>query len=115
MPGALSSSVLVCLDFLICPLGPFTRSYQEKHYNLFFDKSPGTPFPGTVNISRVENGHVFPSAETIESFAEALGIEVKDLFAFKEKVMVADTSDKKRVISLAKKAKPKQAKLIYAP
>ena len=34
------------------------------------------------SISRIESGHHFPKSEHLEKFANALGVEIKDLFNF---------------------------------
>lgn len=40
-----------------------------------------------VSVSNIINGKINPSAETLEKIAEALGVEMWELFASKEDVM----------------------------
>lgn len=40
-----------------------------------------------VSVSNIINGKINPSAETLEKFAEALGVNMWELFASKEEVM----------------------------
>lgn len=40
-----------------------------------------------VSVSNIINGKINPSVETLEKFAEALGVNMWELFASKEEVM----------------------------
>ena len=43
-----------------------------------------------VSVSNIINGKINPSAETLEKFAEALGVEMWELFASKEEIVNKD-------------------------
>lgn len=43
-----------------------------------------------VSVSNIINGKLNPSAETLERIAEALGVEMWELFASKEEIMEQD-------------------------
>ncbi len=38
------------------------------------------------NVSKIENGNHFPSAETLTAIAKALDVDIYELFVFKEKI-----------------------------
>lgn len=38
------------------------------------------------NVSKIENGNNYPSAETLTSIAKALEVDIYELFVFKEEV-----------------------------
>lgn len=38
------------------------------------------------NVSKIENGNNYPSAETLTSIADALGVDIYELFVFKEEI-----------------------------
>lgn len=41
------------------------------------------------NISKIENGNNYPSAETLTSIANALGVNIYELFVFKKEIPYA--------------------------
>ena len=43
-----------------------------------------------VSVSNIINGKINPSAETLEKIAEALGVEMWELFASKEEIVNKD-------------------------
>ena len=38
------------------------------------------------NVSRIENGNSYPAPDTLNAIANALGVEVYELFVFKEQI-----------------------------
>lgn len=42
------------------------------------------------NVSKIENGNNYPSPETLSAIAEALGVEVYELFVFKKELSFED-------------------------
>ena len=63
------------------------------------------------NLSRIENGKKFLSAEKLVKIAAALNVEIKDLFDFGH--MLADDELKKEIISEIDTLSTKQLKYIY--
>lgn len=42
------------------------------------------------NVSKIENGNNYPSAETLTSIAKALEVDIYELFVFKEEISYED-------------------------
>ena len=65
------------------------------------------------NVSRIENGNSYPSAETLTAIANALGVAVYELFIFREdipvdnmkKEIISALDDKNKVLYLYKELK----------
>jgi transcriptional regulator with XRE-family HTH domain len=66
-----------------------------------------------VNISRVENGHVFPSLEVILAYSKAFNLEVKDLFDFNTNIPHELPTELNRLIELLRETENRHTKLIY--
>ena len=65
----------------------------------------------TNNLSRIENGKKFMSADKLAKIADALKVEVKDLFDFGH--MLSDEELKNEIISSIDTLSSKQLKYIY--
>ena len=65
----------------------------------------------TNNLSRIENGKKFLSAEKLTKIADALKVDVKDLFDFGH--ILSDEELKKEIISGINCLSNKQLKYIY--
>lgn len=60
------------------------------------------------NVSKIENGNNYPSSETLTSIAKALGVEIYELFVFKEEIpyslmrqeIIQSLEDEKKVLYL---------------
>ena len=65
------------------------------------------------NVSRIENGNSYPSADTLTAIANALNVEIYELFIFKDNIPIAKMKneiidaldDDKTVLSLYKELK----------
>ena len=55
------------------------------------------------NVSKIENGNNYPSAETLQAIANALGVDVYELFVFKENISYDDM--RKEIIEALKSNK----------
>ena len=55
------------------------------------------------NVSKIENGNNYPSAETLQAIANALGVDVYELFVFKENISYDDM--RKEIIEALKSDK----------
>ena len=49
------------------------------------------------NVSKIENGNNYPSSETLTSIAKALGVEIYELFVFRQELSLEDM--KKEIIN----------------
>ena len=57
-----------------------------------------------VQVSRLECGHHFPSAQHIQLIADVLGVEVQSLFDFKKnQESIVKRSNKEKLISMIKR------------
>ena len=65
----------------------------------------------TNNLSRIENGKKFMSAEKLQKIADALNVDIKELFDFGH--ILSDDELKKEIISDLKTLTTKQLKYIY--
>ena len=65
----------------------------------------------TNNLSRIENGKKFMSAEKLVKIANALGVDIKDLFDFGH--ILSDDELKSEIISDISTLTTKQLKFIY--
>lgn len=65
---------------------------------------------GERNLSKIECGINFVSAETLEKLANALGVKYKDIFDFEH---LADSEDKKEVLLSAIKNETVDINLLY--
>lgn len=65
----------------------------------------------TNNLSRIENGKKFMSAEKLVKIANALGVDIKDLFDFGH--ILSDDELKSEIISDINTMSTKQLKFIY--
>lgn len=66
-----------------------------------------------INISRLENGHVFPSLEILLAYSEAFNIEVKELFNFDYKGSDQPPAEIERLNNLLAGVEKKYIKVIY--
>ena len=65
------------------------------------------------NVSRIENGNSYPSAETLTAIADALDVEIYELFTFKNRIplnqikneIISALEDEKTVLYLYKELK----------
>ena len=62
-------------------LGKSIRFYRNKR-NLTQEQLAEAVNIHEKNISKIENGKNFPSAETLTAIAQALGVEYYELFSF---------------------------------
>ena len=65
----------------------------------------------TNNLSRIENGKKFMSAEKLQKIADALNVDIKELFDFGH--ILSDDELKKEIISDVKTLTTKQLKYVY--
>ena len=65
----------------------------------------------TNNLSRIENGKKFLSAEKLSKIASALNVEVQELFDFGH--ILSDDELKKEIILLVDSLSTKQLKYLY--
>ena len=65
----------------------------------------------TNNLSRIENGKKFMSAEKLEKIAAALNVDIKDLFDFGH--ILSNDELKTKIISDINTLSPKQLMYIY--
>ena len=65
----------------------------------------------TNNLSRIENGKKFMSAEKLQKIADALNVTVKELFDFGH--ITSDEELKKEIIANVKTLSTKKLKYIY--
>jgi len=65
----------------------------------------------TNNLSRIENGKKFMSAEKLSKIAEALKVDIKELFDFGH--ILSDEELKKEIVSDVNALSSKQLKYIY--
>lgn len=62
------------------------------------------------HLSRIEVGNSYPSLDTLEKIAQALGVEIKDIFEFAHETRSQEV--KKNIINLIKEADDSKLKLI---
>ena len=65
----------------------------------------------TNNLSRIENGKKFMSAEKLSKIAEALNVDIKELFDFGH--ILSDEELKNEIVSDVNALSSKQLKYIY--
>lgn len=55
------------------------------------------------SISRIVNGHMNPTINTLEKISDALGVDISDLFKREEKGLICPHCGKEIIIELGKK------------
>lgn len=92
--------------------GQHLKILREKN-NITQEKLSELINYSVINISRVENGHVFPSLEVILSYADVFNLQMKDLFDFEKNIESKLSSDLEKLNKLLQSAESRYTKVIH--